>query len=156
MDMVSNSEDMGHNTDETPETYARGQHPNSLGALEDYKWTPGISGNPGGRPKRSKILQEAFKNKLESIIEDGDDKGKKIAEAISDMAWKFLKRCKTPSEFSSILSQIRETAGERAMQKEDMPAGRNIPINVVILPAKQPVEIQAAAVVDENTEEEVD
>ena len=155
--IVQHSQEKGHNTDETPETYARGQHPNSLNALEGYKWNPGFSGNPGGRPKRSKILQEAFKNKLEEIISDGDDKGKKIAEVAAEMAWGFLKRCKTPSEFSSILSQIRETAGERA-QKDDIPAG--IQINsVVLLPQKNPVEIQAtgpqiaeAEVIDDGEE----
>lgn len=157
--IVQHSEDTGHNSDETTEAYASGQNPNSLGALENYKWKPGQSGNPGGRPKRSKILQEAFKNKLSEVIEeDGPDKGKKIAEAISDMAWDWLQKAKTVSEFSSLLSQVRETCGERA-QKDDMPPGENVPF-VVLLPQKNyPAVIEAtvpqiaeAEVIDDGEE----
>ena len=98
----------------TKKSYPRGSHPNSLSNLQ--KWPRGVSGNPLGPPKRQKILQDAFKAKLEEIVqENGPDKGKKIVEAVADMAWEMLKKCKTPSEFSSILSQIRETAGERAL-----------------------------------------
>ena len=32
--MVQHSQDISHNTDETPKTYGRGKHPNSLNALE--------------------------------------------------------------------------------------------------------------------------
>jgi len=119
--------------DSTKKGYARGQNRLSLANLQ--KWPKGVSGNPLGPPKRQRILQESFKAKLEQVIEEqGPNFGKRISEAMADMAWEWLQKAKTVSEFSSLLSQVRETAGERGTPKDDMPAIQAQ--NIILLPAK--------------------
>ncbi len=144
----SNGPDIVQHTDKTSsvkeltkKSYPRGTHPASLRNLQ--KWPRGISGNPAGPPRRKKLLQEAFKEKLDEIIEEeGSQKGQRIAQALADLSWAWVKKAKTVSEFSSLLSQIRECSGERSVQKDDLPPG--IINNILLLPEKnQPVEIQA-------------
>ena len=50
---------------------------------EPYRWKPGQSGNPGGRPKTAK-LSEAYRAKLTAIV-TGDSEGRTYAEAIADV-----------------------------------------------------------------------
>ncbi len=58
--------------------------------------------DPAGPPRRKKLLQEAFKEKLEEIIEEeGSQKGQRIAQALADLSWEWVKKAKTVSEFSS-------------------------------------------------------
>jgi len=134
----------------TKKTYQRGSHPASLANLQ--KWPEGMSGNPAGPPRRKKLLQDAFKEKLEEIIEEeGSRKGQRIAQALADLSWEWVKKAKTVSEFSSLLSQIRETAGERAIQKDDMSA--ITANNVIFLPKKsEPVPMEAQ-VIEKSSEE---
>ena len=47
-----------------------------------FRWKPGQSGNPGGRPRTAK-LSEACRAKLASIV-PGDPEGRTVAEAIAD------------------------------------------------------------------------
>ena len=145
-DMVKRVDKTTAGKDSTLKGYRRGQNPRSIANLQ--KWPKGVSGNPAGPTKRQRILQDAFKAKLEEIIEEkGPNFGKRISEALADMAWEWLQKAKTVSEFSSLLSQVRETCGERA-QKDDMPPGGNVPFVIMLPPKLQPVEIQAAVVVD--------
>ena len=53
-----------------------------LGGVTGKGWMPGQSGNPGGRPK-SKLISEAYKVKLESLVPD-DPQGRTYAELIAD------------------------------------------------------------------------
>jgi len=50
---------------------------------EPFRFKPGQSGNPGGRP-RSARLSEAYRAKLESDV-PGDAMGRTFAEAIADV-----------------------------------------------------------------------
>jgi len=49
---------------------------------EPFRFKPGQSGNPGGRP-RSARLSEAYRAKLESDV-PGDSRGRTYVEAIAD------------------------------------------------------------------------
>lgn len=51
---------------------------------EPYKFKPGVSGNPGGRPKK-KWLTEVFEEMLEERLSD-----KAFREAYKESAWKTL------------------------------------------------------------------
>ncbi len=141
-DNVKKAAKTQHDKELTKKSYPRGTHPVSLRNLQ--KWPKGVSGNPAGPPRRKKLLQEAFKEKLNQIIvEEGSQKGQRIAQALADLSWEWVKKAKTVSEFSSLLSQIRECSGERSVQKEDLPPGTTVPF-VILLPEKnQAVEIQA-------------
>jgi Family of unknown function (DUF5681) len=54
----------------------------NLARGEGFRWKPGQSGNPGGRPRTAK-LAEAYRNKLASLVPD-DAQGRSYAEAIAD------------------------------------------------------------------------
>jgi len=54
----------------------------NLARGEAFRWKPGQSGNPGGRPRTAK-LSEACRAKLASVV-PGDAPGRTFAEAIAD------------------------------------------------------------------------
>jgi len=54
----------------------------NLARGEGFRWKPGQSGNPGGRPRTAK-LAEAYRKKLASLVPD-DAQGRSYAEAIAD------------------------------------------------------------------------
>jgi hypothetical protein len=54
----------------------------NLGRGVAFRWKPGQSGNPGGRP-RTVRLSEAYRAKLASPV-PGDPLGRTVAEAIAD------------------------------------------------------------------------
>ena len=145
-DNVKKAAKTQHDKELTKKIYPRGTHPASLRNLQ--KWPRGTSGNPSGPPRRKKLLQEAFKEKLEEIIEEeGSQRGQRIAQALADLSWEWVKKAKTVSEFSSLLSQIRECSGERSVQREELPPGITVQ-NVILLPAKNKSEPVQAVVVD--------
>lgn len=51
---------------------------------KEYRWKPGQSGNPGGRPKR-KVLSDAYRAQLEELV-PGDKQGRTWAEFIAAKA----------------------------------------------------------------------
>lgn len=61
----------------------RGTNPNSLANLEDHKFPPGVSGNPGGRPK---VLGEAYREWLAKVNNDGVTNAERVAETMGRRA----------------------------------------------------------------------
>jgi Family of unknown function (DUF5681) len=48
-----------------------------------YRWPPGVSGNPGGRPKTA-VLSQACREKLGELVPD-DEHNRTYAQLIADM-----------------------------------------------------------------------
>lgn len=62
---------------------------------KEYRWKPGQSGNPGGRPKR-KVLSDAYRAALEQEV-PGDKKGRTWAEFIADQMVMEAAKRKVPA-----------------------------------------------------------
>ena len=57
-----------------------------IGTRDDHgRWTPGHSGNPGGRPA-SQSLNSAIRAKLDEVRDDGQTRAQRIAAILVELA----------------------------------------------------------------------
>ncbi len=102
-----------------------------------FRWKPGQSGNPGGRPRTS-ALAEAYRVKLASLV-PGDAQGRTFAEAIADtVALLALKGDIRAAQ------ELADRAEGKPRQKDSGDAEENH-VRVIIMDAPRPPRPVAAA-----------
>ena len=94
--------------------------------MEAKKYKPGRSGNPGGRPKKTK-LTEAYRQILEELV-PGDPKGRTYAQLI---AWGMVKSALKGR--SDAAREIGDRTEGRARQAIDLGGSAENPLSFTVI-----------------------
>ena len=94
--------------------------------MEARKWRPGQSGNPGGRPKKTK-LTDAYRQILEELV-PGDPEGRTYAQLI---AWEMVKSALKGR--SDAAREIGDRTEGRARQAIDLGGGSENPLSFTVI-----------------------
>lgn len=86
--------------------------PDPTAHLDQYKWKPGQSGNPKGRPKK-RLISDALRAKLEVELGEGETLADLIASRIVDM----IKSEDDPKAFTQLFKEIVDRTEGRPAQK---------------------------------------
>jgi hypothetical protein len=88
----------------------------STGLKNLVPWAPGVSGNPGGRPK-TRHISEALRQKLDAPVEDGRTYAQVIADRLVNTA-AYAKRDSQATEAAEAIASRIEGKPVQAVQFE--------------------------------------